>query len=493
MSAEAPHGHDARGKAAPETKGPEPLPSFTPLPGLQARLLLGGDAIRPDHTVGYVGPDMIPPLEQRDFLLLEHASKRERLGYWENRDEKTFEMQRAMWRANFIDAVRKRQSDPKGPLQYNKDYKPWKEFLVQFNLFDEGKNDVNESQVDAFYDTYLGSGGGVKRYVTDVIDKYNDRDKVDYPKLHDALQSVRWVANVFGNMSAEVIAQVVDAEGKLQSKKKGLLRTKNYKKEFFDGVNKRVPGRGGALRVNALDKNEQELLEFLLAGRQIAPKPEETIAPHTPEAIKEDDEVLAGEIPPSDAESPEQETSSEEVHENEPATTETTPQAETPPATPEQVVQAFPPQVSETEPQEQKPQHTSPIEQQQPELLNEKDLAIHVYHNIIEAMKQGQVLLAMEAMRSGETYKADCVFEAFQQFESQEHKQIVQQEGPEGLQKALTAKAKDANGQEVAMTAPYFTEMAQQLQTFAQQLSGQQRKNLEYQATMLTLAAHLQK
>ncbi len=225
------------------------------LVGLQARLLLGGEALNPQNTsIQQVTETQLESRdlrEQTTYKLLEKASKGERQGYWQGREENNFEEQKKAWVRSTAELIG-------GNSDYFHNSNKGKDWSAFFSKLGINTNGFNQGSAEALYNKYftgVGKGEPVRYYVAEVVGQFvSNEGQVDYQGLEQNLEAITWLANIFGATSSEVISQLIDAEIKALNGAK--------KTELVSEVNKDV-GSAGVLRINKLERKEEELLEFL--------------------------------------------------------------------------------------------------------------------------------------------------------------------------------------------------------------------------------------
>lgn len=258
---------ETRPLPAPDKDGPEPKPK-TPEKlqyregkiGLQARMLLGGEAINPaKKDLPIVTPDSLGSFEQRDYDVFYNASANERMQHWQGK-EASFDAQKRAWVQSTVTVFDNAQNF----FQKNQEGKQWKALFEKLGI---QTDQFTQVQAESLYTKYFGAENAeenVKKFVKDVVETYKKNGAIDYEGLKRDMGGVEWLANIFGNTSSEVIGQLVDAEARLNDPGK--------KEAFIQQVNatEETP-QGEILRLNKLDDHEERLLTFLWEGRTVSP------------------------------------------------------------------------------------------------------------------------------------------------------------------------------------------------------------------------------
>ncbi len=87
-------------------------------------------------------------------------------------------------------------------------------------LFGDGYQNTTTEDIVKFYHTYFtgkDKQSNLKLFVKDTIGRYTSDGKIRTEDLLKDLPDIQWLANVFGNNSAEIVTQLIDAEVKLQT------------------------------------------------------------------------------------------------------------------------------------------------------------------------------------------------------------------------------------------------------------------------------------
>lgn len=224
-----------------KSKTSEHVKKFTPLVGLQARLLMAGNTLHVNykHQKNVILDDLKHADQTKN--LLSQRSESERKSYWEKQPQKTFEEKKAAWKQRLITTI-----------QDNK------EFSVTLKKLGIDTDTFNEASAEQIYDRYFegeSKQSNIHKFVTDVIETY--RNNLD--SLSNDLPAIAWFGNIFGENSTQIITQLIDAEVKLISQPQ----------EFLNQINEKQ-------RINNLLPEEMDLLTFLsqdtLQKTQITPE-----------------------------------------------------------------------------------------------------------------------------------------------------------------------------------------------------------------------------
>ncbi|QQG44213.1 MAG: hypothetical protein HYW86_05135 [Candidatus Roizmanbacteria bacterium] len=268
-----------------KTPTPELVAAFPQHVGLQGRLLLGGEALNPVKKDLYeVTERTLGKLASHDYKPLNNASTGERTDYWDGKEGNIFSAQKRAWVENTVSIFQ----NTRGFFANTDEGKKWTKLYRRFGI--ETLN-VKSNSIENFYHKYFTGPykqSDIKRFVFDILAIYRDPQKktLDYKKLQEDLESIQWIANIFGATSAEIIGQLIDAEVKLQTQPKDLIKK----------VNEQVKTNGTkVLRINHLTQDEERLLRFLWEGKEeklpgFKPSPEwqDPIRPRQPTPTTED-------------------------------------------------------------------------------------------------------------------------------------------------------------------------------------------------------------
>jgi len=205
------------------------------LVALQTRFLIGGEALNPDKTdVTTISKGLLTDLQSRDYQAFDNASLNERRQTALVEKDK-FNTALTSWAQETASKV----------LRNTKHH----ETISKIFGFDA--KSVTQKEFIALYQKYFSKKSNVKLFVNDVLRAYGN----DFNSLEKNLSSIQWVANIFGSTSAEMVAQLVDAERKLQTQPDKLVEEAN---------------KGN--RLNNLLPKEKELLEFVWKGNILPEK-----------------------------------------------------------------------------------------------------------------------------------------------------------------------------------------------------------------------------
>lgn len=214
----------------------EPLQPYESRVGLQTRLLLGGEALNPDKTdLPEVAKDALLAFETRDYGIFQDASTAERKAYWQGKENNEFAGQKAAWIQSTVTTFTNEQTQQFFQSQQGR---AWSEIFGRLGISTQSFTNQNAEQL---YTRYFEHGkSDIKKFVQDVVRTGANTD----------LSAIQWLANIFGSNSSEIVAQLIDAEIKLQTQPDVLIQEVNREK-----------------RINNLQPREKELLDFLSPHR----------------------------------------------------------------------------------------------------------------------------------------------------------------------------------------------------------------------------------
>lgn len=237
-----------------KTLSPESLKYQEGLVGAQVRFLIGGVALDPKRTdLPSVKQEDLKSLAEHDYSPFNQASTRERLRYWQKRSLASFDDQYRQWEEQMMTILSadKNKKVVEGLIKLQKTSGIEFDHIIQVGL-------------KKFYDRYLQNPSGetitvtlpsgetkclpsnIKRFVSDILESYKENGVLQYEKLKQDLPSFQWLANVFGETASAVVAQLIDAEAKLQTQPAALINEVNRDN-----------------RINTLLPKEKELLQFV--------------------------------------------------------------------------------------------------------------------------------------------------------------------------------------------------------------------------------------
>lgn len=214
-----PYNDGMKETASAEVQSNEALRAFFPLEGMQGRFVLADQSL--------LNPDIKPPpgddllkrtvsFEDRNYNPFEHTSHRDRESYWEG------EVRRG--RANKVFSAQYRQWSQSLKEDFGR-----QENKISLDALDvffrsigiEGR-ELTDEAIEKLYVRYFKrsqnqSVTGVKLFAQDVLIAYSKEGKINYQELRARLPDLTWFAGIFGDPSAEILTQLIDAEAKLQT------------------------------------------------------------------------------------------------------------------------------------------------------------------------------------------------------------------------------------------------------------------------------------
>jgi len=175
--------------------------------------------------------------------LMQAASGRERDAYWKGQaTEKKYDAQMTEWKRSFVSSVHESFGTPER-MAGSKDF--FASLGMDLSHFDD-------ASAQAFYDRFFNNpktDSDIGLFVAATMKSVQKTDgSYDEAKLASYLPTIKWVANTFGGNSAELAAQLIDAE----------MNRVTHPDTFVDQSN---------ACVNALSNRETELLTFLTDGK----------------------------------------------------------------------------------------------------------------------------------------------------------------------------------------------------------------------------------
>lgn len=228
-----------RNSSPDKVASPELVKFHEGLIGLQARMLIGGEALNPTKLdLPAVTKDALGKIETRNYSPFVAASMRERRQVTKTKQESI---------NDFVALI----ENSKSFFKDDREGKGWNELFLKLGI---DTQNFTAQQAETFYNKYFyqeKSQSNIKQFIQDTVAVYKKPDgKIDYQKLKQNLEGVQWLANLFGKISSEIISQLVDAEVKLQTQPDTFIQQANETKD-------------NTLRVNNLLPKEKELLAFL--------------------------------------------------------------------------------------------------------------------------------------------------------------------------------------------------------------------------------------
>ena len=227
----------------PSTENPlvpeRPL-AYTALLGLQGRLAIGGNALFPS-TTQELNTGVNEQNKPATVALMDKASTRERTTYWNSQQEQDKTAQLTAWKTSVVEKITALPQSPTG--------RDHAEFFTKMGI---NPAQFTDGDAQTLYNTYFSkdlAGKGVNIFIENVRQAFSTGGSLDREALKARLPALQWMAGMFGGNSAEIIAQLLDAE--------------------IDNADQAAFVTARKDKVNALEEHEKELLTFLTKGETI--------------------------------------------------------------------------------------------------------------------------------------------------------------------------------------------------------------------------------
>ena len=222
--------------------------------GLQARLLIGGEALNPQNlALPVVTSEQLGTFDTRDYGVFVAISGNERRQYWEGKNGDHKEV----WKRNFKEKL------VSGATFFATEHGAhWGEFLAAFGSA-EHPFDVSEPRdeaIEALYSRYFVGDerkSHIKQYVGDVLRIFQGADGIPNPVLmHRYSDVITWMGSMFGEHSGQIVTLLAAGEAILQvpGGREAIV--------LAVGVEERAN-----IRMNRLDPEEDAMLSFLWENR----------------------------------------------------------------------------------------------------------------------------------------------------------------------------------------------------------------------------------
>lgn len=206
--------------------------------GLHPRLLMGGAFLNPAVQIETITTEAFGDFSQREYSPFSKASVRERRSYWNQRNEITYQDRYQAWITGCVTTFESAKTffadTDKG--------KNWSEFYGKLGI--DTQNFTSQTAEGLHNRYFQNSKSGIKQFVADVYNAHAQGGRVNMAELEANLSAIGWLSKIFGNVSSEVITQMVMAEARLVSDPDQLLHQ-------------------ASSRINNLNSDEQRLLNFL--------------------------------------------------------------------------------------------------------------------------------------------------------------------------------------------------------------------------------------
>lgn len=237
---------------------PELLHPYLEEPALQARILYGANYLNPGETdlpettaVQLTATETIQQKNNTTYARLTNASNNERKNFWQGREADDFNRQKAKW---IKDTVELFQS-AKGFFTESEQGQRWTNLFQSLRI---NSLEFNEASAESIFNNYFigeNKDTDAKKFISDIIAFHRKPDTtIDYQKLQKNLDGVKWIAHIFGEIGADVVSQLTDAEGK--------LLVPEQLEKLIREVNSKPAGQTQS-RLNKLDEVEVRDLTYL--------------------------------------------------------------------------------------------------------------------------------------------------------------------------------------------------------------------------------------
>gem|GEM_PF-3894196 len=242
------------------------LPGYEPLVGLQTRLLIGGQTLLPNAILPEFTRDVFRPFEDRReaYGVFEHASVGERRAHWQGKEGDVFDQQKAAWIRNTTSLFQDQQTQRFFQTEQGRN---WSQVLGKLGVTTEGfTNQTAEQLYSTYFQVRPGEETGMRKFVKTALDAHRNQEGiVHYEQLRQDLPAIKWLANIFGTNSSDIVSQLVDAEAKLETNPETIVEDANREEHVHNQM---------VRRVNNLAPRERELLIFLAPYVQQAQQPQ---------------------------------------------------------------------------------------------------------------------------------------------------------------------------------------------------------------------------
>ena len=236
---------------------------------LQARLILGAEALNPNKKdLPAVSQESLTEISSSTYGKLNTASTSERDQYWKekssgNTDLQEFDNQYLAWKENVVNFV----NSPKDKNRI--------QTLSHLSALGVDWQNFSDQEVEKIYQRYFKNqpktASNIQSFVDDIITSYNG----DYHAIKSDLVTIKKLANIFGGNSAELVEAAIEAQSKLRAPEK--------KQELITQVNEtKDVNHSPTTRLNWLNADEDRLLRWLSGDTPLPPDPK-PVSALTPE------------------------------------------------------------------------------------------------------------------------------------------------------------------------------------------------------------------
>ncbi len=223
-----------------ETPQPKEPASYTPLVGMQARFVLADTAyLDPDKkTCPDEALSQTKSFAQRDYEVFDLASVADRKQHWAG-NVGDFAAKYNTWEEKTLTAL--------NSARETSIIQKMTSLFDSLNIHPQNsaftKEDIHKIWNRYFENSPEHKAGGVRQFVSDVLDANKTDGIVDQQKLASSMKSIQWFSRLFGDTSREIVTQLINAEARL-------MHDPTFAQSAKDQTNNLTP-------------KEEELLTFL--------------------------------------------------------------------------------------------------------------------------------------------------------------------------------------------------------------------------------------
>ena len=216
--------------STPNTEQPRPKEIFSTANkkvSLEARLILGGEALSPKKTdLAKVTPKQLSEVKPETISIINNASTGERSDYWKTKGG-NFDQHLQSWTTSLVGYM-------------NDESFTTKEALAIYERYFSGEK----------------TASNINLFVSDRLNEYTKDGKIDFDGLNQDMPAIKKLANIFGGNSSELVESLIFVKAKLSDLTK--------KQELINQVNEeKTVDQSPILRLNWLNPEEERLLIWL--------------------------------------------------------------------------------------------------------------------------------------------------------------------------------------------------------------------------------------